>query len=381
MDQASNGLLPQSYNEDEGEEDEEEIERSRHFAQALKELKSLRPQLYSAAEYCESSYLYSDQKQVVLDNLKEYSVKALVNAVDHLGTVAYKFNDLLSHQTSDISTTELRAASLAQRMRSCQEHSDREGLKQQSLAKPMQVNHKHYVLPETYPLVEEENTTMILRERFDSSQVRSKSQSSRQTKESNTTAEPQLVAPLTPPLSKDPSPSSDIAGSSESNPSAWHFASGAPTVANTTASNGQQPAIGVAGQRTPPPASGVKVLETSLPKGSFLTSSLYNAKSMPKTMEAGSGGLSSSKYPDSAKVSATRSGSFTPLKTAPTAQSKASPLYPPDLLLFQLLFYHGVMVGPLSRSSTMLPESSGSTKESRPRSKSLLRSLLSRRKP
>ncbi len=49
---------------------------------------------------------------------------------------------------------------------------------------------------------------------------------------------------------------------------------------------------------------------------------------MPKTMEAGSGGLSSSKYPDSAKVSATRSGSFTPLKTAPTAQSKASPLSP-----------------------------------------------------
>ncbi|KAH9531198.1 hypothetical protein CY35_19G024400 [Sphagnum magellanicum] len=236
MDQASNGPLMQSYNEDE-DEDEEEIERSRHFAQALKELKSLRPQLYSAAEYCESSYLFSDQKQVVLDNLKEYSVKALVNAVDHLGTVAYKFNDLLSHQTSEISTTELRAASLAQRMRSCQEHSDREGLKQQSLAKPMQVHHKHYVLPEPYPLVEEENTTTILRERFDSSQVRSKSRSSRQTKESNTTAEPQLVAPPPPPLSKDPSLSSDIAGSSESNPSAWHFASDAPTVANNTASN------------------------------------------------------------------------------------------------------------------------------------------------
>jgi hypothetical protein len=129
---------------------------------------------------------------------------------------------------------------------------------------------------EPYPLVEEENTTTILRERFDSSQVRSKSRSSRQTKESNTTAEPQLVAPPPPPLSKDPSLSSDIAGSSEPNPSAWHFASDAPTVANNTASNGQQPAIGVvaAGQRTPPPASGAKVLETSLPKGSFLTSSL-----------------------------------------------------------------------------------------------------------
>ena len=50
----------------------------------------------------------------VLDNLKDYSVKALVNAVDHLGTVAYKLNDLLSQQTIEISSTELRAASLAQ---------------------------------------------------------------------------------------------------------------------------------------------------------------------------------------------------------------------------------------------------------------------------
>lgn len=30
----------------------------------VQELKNLRPQLYSAAEYCESSYLYSDQKQM-----------------------------------------------------------------------------------------------------------------------------------------------------------------------------------------------------------------------------------------------------------------------------------------------------------------------------
>jgi hypothetical protein len=30
----------------------------------------------------------------VLDNLKDYAVRALVNAVDHLGTVAYKLTDL-----------------------------------------------------------------------------------------------------------------------------------------------------------------------------------------------------------------------------------------------------------------------------------------------
>ncbi len=41
-------------------------------------------------------------------------MKALVNAVDHLGTVAYKLNDLLNQQTTEISSVELRAASLAQ---------------------------------------------------------------------------------------------------------------------------------------------------------------------------------------------------------------------------------------------------------------------------
>ncbi|KAM0044460.1 putative ABI family protein [Helianthus debilis subsp. tardiflorus] len=71
------------------------------------ELKNIRPQLYSAAEYCEKSYLHSEQKQVVLDNLKDYAVRALVNTVDHLGTVAYKLTDLLEQQTLEISTTGL----------------------------------------------------------------------------------------------------------------------------------------------------------------------------------------------------------------------------------------------------------------------------------
>ncbi|CAI9764174.1 unnamed protein product [Fraxinus pennsylvanica] len=39
------------------------------------ELKSLRPQLHSAAEYCEKSYLHSEQKHMVLDNLKAYAIE------------------------------------------------------------------------------------------------------------------------------------------------------------------------------------------------------------------------------------------------------------------------------------------------------------------
>ncbi|KAM0044459.1 putative ABI family protein [Helianthus debilis subsp. tardiflorus] len=92
---------------------EPSMEPSISFVKALQELKNIRPQLYSAAEYCEKSYLHSEQKQVVLDNLKDYAVRALVNTVDHLGTVAYKLTDLLEQQTLEISTTGLHISSQA----------------------------------------------------------------------------------------------------------------------------------------------------------------------------------------------------------------------------------------------------------------------------
>lgn len=127
------------------------MQGSRHFFMALQELKNLRPQLYSAAEYCESSYLFNDQKQVVLENLKDYTVKALVNAVDHLGTVAYKLDEVLSQQMSEISSAELRVAGLAQRVRLCEEHTVVEGISQQRPAKVNRQYHKHYLLPDVMP--------------------------------------------------------------------------------------------------------------------------------------------------------------------------------------------------------------------------------------
>ncbi|KAJ6686494.1 PROTEIN ABIL4-RELATED [Salix purpurea] len=102
--------------------DEVSMERSKSFIKALQELKNLRPQMYSAAEYCEKSYLHSEQKQMVLDNLKDYAVRALVNAVDHLGTVAYKLTDLLEQQTLDVSTMEVKVSCLNQAL-SCAYHA------------------------------------------------------------------------------------------------------------------------------------------------------------------------------------------------------------------------------------------------------------------
>lgn len=127
--------------------DDVSMERSKSFVKALQELKNLRPQLYSAAEYCEKSYLHSDQKQMVLDNLKDYAVRALVNAVDHLGTVAYKLTDLLEQHTLDISTMDLKITSLNQQLLTCQTYTEKEGLRQQQLLAFIPRHHKHYTLP------------------------------------------------------------------------------------------------------------------------------------------------------------------------------------------------------------------------------------------
>ncbi|CAF1799804.1 BnaC04g00980D [Brassica napus] len=127
--------------------DEVSMERSKSFVKALQELKNLRPQLYSAADYCEKSYLHSEQKQMVLDNLKDYTVKALVNAVDHLGTVASKLTDLFDQQSSDVSIMEMRASCVSQQLLTCRTYIDKEGLRQQQLLAVIPLHHKHYILP------------------------------------------------------------------------------------------------------------------------------------------------------------------------------------------------------------------------------------------
>ena len=50
----------------------------------------------------------------VLDNLKDYAVRAVVNAVDHLGTVAYKLTDLFEQQASEVSNLEMKVVRLNQ---------------------------------------------------------------------------------------------------------------------------------------------------------------------------------------------------------------------------------------------------------------------------
>ncbi|GMH08884.1 hypothetical protein Nepgr_010724 [Nepenthes gracilis] len=127
--------------------DEMSMQQSLLFSDSLKDLKNLRAQLYSAAEYFELSYIHDDQKQIVVDTLKDYALKALVNTVDHLGSVSYKVNDLLDAKVEEVSGTEFRVSCIEQRLRTCQEYMDREGFAQQSSIIDTPRFHKRYILP------------------------------------------------------------------------------------------------------------------------------------------------------------------------------------------------------------------------------------------
>nr|DAD17942.1 TPA_asm: hypothetical protein HUJ06_019405 [Nelumbo nucifera] len=115
--------------------DELSMQQSLLFSDSLKDLKNLRTQLYSAAEYFELSYTNDDQKQIVVETLKDYAIKALVNTVDHLGSVTYKVNGLLDEKVVEVSGTELRVSCIEQ------------GRAQQSLVIMTPKYHKRYILP------------------------------------------------------------------------------------------------------------------------------------------------------------------------------------------------------------------------------------------
>ncbi|MCD7450912.1 hypothetical protein HAX54_008974 [Datura stramonium] len=135
--------------------DEIFMQHSLQFSDSLKDLKNLRKQLYSAAEYFESSYGENEHKALVIETLKDYVSKALVSSVDHLGSVACKLNSFLDEKVDEFSTTKLRFSCMEQKLQTCQEIVDRSGLLQQSLIILTPKHHKRYLnsAAETQPAV------------------------------------------------------------------------------------------------------------------------------------------------------------------------------------------------------------------------------------
>ncbi|KAJ0047685.1 hypothetical protein Pint_14887 [Pistacia integerrima] len=94
--------------------DEFFMQQSLHFADTLKDLKNLRKQLYSAADFFEISYSKEAQKRKLVEGVKDYAIKALINTVDHLGSVAFKVNNLFDEKIGEASETGLRLTCLEQ---------------------------------------------------------------------------------------------------------------------------------------------------------------------------------------------------------------------------------------------------------------------------
>ncbi|KAG2307937.1 hypothetical protein Bca52824_027685 [Brassica carinata] len=136
-------VLHQSSNHD-----ELFMQQTLQFSQTLKDLKNLRKQLYSAAEYFETSYGKEEHKETVIETLKEYAAKAVVNTVDHLGSVSDKFNSFLSDNSAHFSTTHLRLTSLEQRMKLCREYMGKSGTSQHCFLIQSPHHHKRYFFPQ-----------------------------------------------------------------------------------------------------------------------------------------------------------------------------------------------------------------------------------------
>ncbi|KAK1564563.1 hypothetical protein Q3G72_005823 [Acer saccharum] len=127
--------------------DEFFMQQSLIFADTLKDLKNLRKQLYSAAEFFEVSYIKQDRKQIVVETSKDYAIKALINTIDHLGSVAFKVNSLLDEKIGEVSETELRFTCLEKRVQSCQEFINQYGLYEQLSVIKTPRHHKRYIFP------------------------------------------------------------------------------------------------------------------------------------------------------------------------------------------------------------------------------------------
>ncbi|CAN1138965.1 Protein ABIL2 [Linum perenne] len=121
------------------------------FSATLKELKSLREQLYSAAEQFEESYNKEDHKPMVIETCKDYTIKALINTVDHLGSVAFKLNSYIDHTTCEVASMDLRVYTMDQRLKTWQQYLSQGGMYHNSLAfKPPNQYHKQYMIPGIY---------------------------------------------------------------------------------------------------------------------------------------------------------------------------------------------------------------------------------------
>ncbi|XP_011655458.1 probable protein ABIL5 isoform X2 [Cucumis sativus] len=125
---------------------EAEAEEATRFQNGLLELKGLRSQLHQAADYCETTFLKTKEKNEVVENTKEYVCRAMVTVVDHLGNVTSNLERCIS-QTNAFNEVELRLNCLNQRLLSCKQYAQKLELSRLRWSEILPRYHPRYVSP------------------------------------------------------------------------------------------------------------------------------------------------------------------------------------------------------------------------------------------
>ncbi|PIA64940.1 hypothetical protein AQUCO_00100422v1 [Aquilegia coerulea] len=141
-----------------------EFDENARFDKSLLELKDLSSQLHYAAKYCETSFLKSQEKKMVMENTKEYICRALVTVVDHLGSVSANLEgQLLGKQ--QVFDSEHKMVCLQQRLLTCQEYAQKLTLCRLCRSDNFQRHHTRYI---SLPTSDIEKSRDVLREVDDS---------------------------------------------------------------------------------------------------------------------------------------------------------------------------------------------------------------------
>ncbi|KAL1825479.1 hypothetical protein ACET3Z_012257 [Daucus carota] len=177
------------------------------FDKSLQELKDLRSQLYNAADYCQANFKNATQKQMVINNTKQYLCHAIVTVVDHLGSVSANLNQQVS-AADFVSETEIRMDNLKQKLSTCQQYTQKLALHKVSWRAEFPQYHPRYIM-QPLPILRRSNA--MLREPSDEANGKARIIK----KERDTKTEGSLVSFKYKPLLFDSSNLSKLSGFSK----------------------------------------------------------------------------------------------------------------------------------------------------------------------
>ncbi|KAL3839883.1 hypothetical protein ACJIZ3_024474 [Penstemon smallii] len=116
------------------------------FDKSLKELRNFSSQLYHAADYCETTFLNSEDKTLVVENTKEYISRAIVTVVDHLGSISANL-ELHILKSNSVPETEHKIDNLKHRLLTCQHNSHKLALPRFHWTADFSRFHCRYIMP------------------------------------------------------------------------------------------------------------------------------------------------------------------------------------------------------------------------------------------